>query len=344
MWIWDSAFHALGLRHFAPDWARDAIKAVLAKQRPDGFVPHMMTPLDADDSRITQPPILSWATWRVYEKVGDDGFLRYCYPRLKAMVLHDCAKLDKDGSGLSEWESGGASGMDNSPRFDQALGDAVDLNAYLASEMECLVKIADRLDLVEDGAMWTRLHDERVSLINGRMWDAATCFYYDLTPGGGQLKLKTEAGFTPLFAGICTDDQAAFLVSHLTNPGEFWRRFPVPSVSADEPSFSHDMWRGPAWINYNYMIIRGLVRYGYLDLATELRDRTLSEIARWYAEDGVIHEFYDSTGTRSPSDLDRKGRKGVRLGDSWLNRCVRDYHWSAALYIDLILSYAEDNV
>ncbi|MDI6829477.1 MAG: trehalase family glycosidase, partial [Armatimonadota bacterium] len=282
MWIWDSAFHAIGLRHFAPKWAINSIKAVLSKQKQDGFIPHMMTPNDEQDSNIIQPPILSWATWKVYETTRDEKFLQHCYPRLKAMLLYECRELDKDESGLCEWQSGGASGMDNSPRFDQPLGDAVDLNAYLVNDLAYLEKIARRLGIPNEAGIWADLRYSRIALINERLWNEEKGFYYDLTPDGRQLNLKTIAGFIPLFAGICNENQAEILVKHLKNPEEFWRKFPIPSVSFDEPSFSDDMWRGPTWVNLNYMIMEGLIRYGYLTLADEIKKKTLNEIARWY--------------------------------------------------------------
>jgi hypothetical protein len=336
MWIWDSAFHALGLRHFAPEWARSAIKAVLSVQRPSGYIPHQMRPDPAYDSGIIQPPILGWAAWRVYETCGDRAFLEYCYPRLGLMVSYDREEVDADGDGLSEWTSGGASGMDNSPRFDQPTGAAVDLNSYLANEMLYLEKMANVLGLAEDAAQWARAREETAARVNELLWDEDSGFYCDLKLNGAKSRIKTEAGFTPLFAGICSNEQAAALVEHLMNPNEFWREFPVSSVGADESTFCDDMWRGPTWVNYNYLVIEGLLNCGYDEQAAELREMTLQEIARWYASDGVIYEYYDSEGVRSPSALHRKGKCGPPAPG--ISESIRDYHWSAALFVDLLLS------
>ena len=38
MWLWDSAFHAIGFRHVDVEVARDAISAVFDAQREGGFV------------------------------------------------------------------------------------------------------------------------------------------------------------------------------------------------------------------------------------------------------------------------------------------------------------------
>ncbi|MHB1457267.1 MAG: amylo-alpha-1,6-glucosidase [Armatimonadota bacterium] len=337
MWIWDSAFHALGLRHFAPEWAMDSLKAVVSKVREDGFLPHMMTPDDSKDSTIIQPPILAWASWKVYEKTKDVSFLSSIYDGIRDMLLYDMNVMDKDHDRLAEWGDSCASGMDNSPRFDQTIGAAVDLNSFIANDLLYLMKIADILGKSDDSK---RCIDERyrlAALINEKLWDAETGFYYDLDPDGNKVLLKAVSGFTPMFAGICSSGQAETLQSHLISSDEFWRQFPVPSVSADEPSFSNDMWRGPVWINYNYMIIEALKQYGYKDTASELKQKTINEIARWYGEDGIIYEYYDSEGINSPSMLNRKGHK-PSPDDTWpLGRCIRDYHWTAALFIDLLM-------
>lgn len=337
MWIWDSAFHALGLRHFVPEWAMDSLKSVVSKVREDGFLPHMMTPDCSKDSNIIQPPIVAWAAWKVYEKTKDVDFLSSIYDGIRDILLYDMNVMDKDHDWLSEWGDSCASGMDNSPRFDQSIGAAVDLNAFIANDLLYLTKMADVLGKSDDAKRWIDERHRLATLINEKLWDDETGFYYDLDPEGNKVLIKTVSGFTPMFAGICSQEQADTLYRHLIFPDEFWRPFPVPSVSADEPSFSNDMWRGPVWINYNYMIIEALNQYGYKDTASDLKQMTINEIARWYGEDGIIYEYYDSVAMNSPSMLNRKGHK-PSPDDTWpLGRCIRDYHWTAALFIDLLI-------
>ena len=84
----------------------------------------------------------------------------------------------------------------------------------------------------------------------------------------------------------------------------------------------------PTWINYNYLIIRGLRRYGYAEIAEELTRKTIHEIARWYEKAGSIFEYYDAEGRRPPKQLTRK--RGTYLD------VISDYGWSAAIYIQLM--------
>ena len=337
MWIWDSAFHALGLRHLASDWAMDSLRAVVSKIQENGFLPHMMAPDSSIDSGIIQPLILAWASWRVYEKTADVSFLKGIYHGVANMLLYDMNIMDTDNDGLSEWGDKCASGMDNSPRFDQPIGAAVDLNAFIANDLLYLAKIAETLGMPGEAAQWMKERSRLSKLINDKLWDPEIGFYCDLDSEGNRIPLKAVSGFTPLFAGICSCEQAETLHAHLTAPVEFWRPFPVPSVAADEPSFSNDMWRGPTWINYNYMIIEGLIQYSFTDTAFALKQKVVNEIARWYNEDGIIYEYYDSEGAVSPSMLNRKGHKPSPEGAWPLGICIRDYHWTASLFVDLMM-------
>ena len=40
----DSAFHALGLSRLSGRLAQESLEAVLSRQQPDGFIPHVMAP------------------------------------------------------------------------------------------------------------------------------------------------------------------------------------------------------------------------------------------------------------------------------------------------------------
>ena len=359
MWLWDSAFHALGLRHLDASVAQDALMAVFHKQKPNGFIPHMMSPIDDRDSNITQPPVLAWAVWQVFETSGDRSFLEAAFPHLMGYLEWDIANRRPTDKWLFAWESGDESGMDNSPRFDSKESFyAIDFSAFMAHECEHVALIARALGRDGASTLWTDRHRTIVDATNAELWDEETGFYFDKYLDGTSTGVKSESGFLPLLAGVCDDSQSRQLIEHLRNEDEFWRPFPVPSVSADSPTYGDDMWRGPVWINYNWMIIRGLERtargLSSVDcprptdaqtrgqctkdspraLAEELKQRTLTEISRWYHTEGCIFEFYDAEGRVSPLKLDRKGHKQ----DPKRMACIADYNWSAAAFVDLAMA------
>ena len=350
MWLWDSAFHALGWRHADLAMAWETIEAVLSQQAEDGFIAHTLSP--AHRSSITQPPILAWAVWELYQRQHDCGRLRRAYPILCRYLEWDLAHRRCSEDGLLAWQiegdplcRSGESGMDNSPRFD---GDgpwaAVDFSAYAAAEMDALARMACVLGQEEEVWMWTERRARMAAAINERLWDEASGFYYDRQVGGARSTVKAVSGFLPLWAGVATPEQAARLVEHVRDPNEFWAPFPLPSVALDDPAHSEDMWRGSTWINTNYFVIQGLRRYGYAELAEELAGHTLAEIARWYTTTGCLHEFYDCRGVKEPTSLLRKGAAAALTGAAGGAGfgVVQDYGWTAALFIDLVMSNALD--
>ncbi len=342
MWIWDSAFHAVGLRHISPEWAENAIRAVLSVQRSDGFIPITATPDPSRSYELIQPPILAWAALKVFEISQNLEFLRFVFERAGMFVEYILRNLDSDQNGLAEWTHSNASGMDNSPRFDQPVKDAIDLNCYLAGEMQSLAAIASILKNERGAARWIAEADGIARRIEASLWDEHTGFYYDNDPQGRLVNIKTIAGLLPLFAGVCSRERASRLVRHLTNPAEFWREFPVSSVSADEEAFCDNMWRGPVWVNCNYLLIEGLKRYGFDREAAELREKTIAEVTKWCSADGIIYEFYDSEGSTNPAHLHRKqrGGPGALRGVVPLETSVCDYNWTASLFFDLIRAAA----
>ncbi|MGG1516516.1 trehalase family glycosidase [Paenibacillus oryzisoli] len=340
LWLWDSVFHALGNRYLSADLAYESIEAVLATIRDDGFIPHMSTPDVSSD--VTQPPVLAWGLYRLFEFAPDKRRLEASYPKLKAYLLWNMKHRDVNRNFLYEWYVQTDSvncrcdecGMDNSPRFDHVNQmDAIDFSCFMANEARYMARIASLLELREDEGYWNDLHALIKTNINEQLWDEADEFYYDKIVADGQFrKVKAVSSFLPLFAGVCDQDRADRLVRHLQDSRSFHTQFGVPSIAVDDPTFGTDMWRGPVWINYNYMIAAGLQEYGYEREARELIDKTLAAISFWYHHDGAIYEFYDSMDRVSPSRLKRKGHVIEPYDFDIRLQSIRDYGWSCTLF------------
>ena len=54
MWLWDTCFHSIGLRHYDVNLARELVSAVFDLQQPNSLIPHSGTPYSVHD--MTQPP------------------------------------------------------------------------------------------------------------------------------------------------------------------------------------------------------------------------------------------------------------------------------------------------
>ncbi len=336
-WLWDSAFHAMAMSGSDPALARDALRAVLARQHTDGFIPHYMR-FDGRESSITQPQVLAWAALFLNERAPDADFLTWAAPHLQAFLDWTVANRDRNGNGLLEWHTGSdpncrcdESGLDNSPRFDFDTDgiDAIDFSCYLAHEAGCLAEIWRLLGRDEKAAEADALRGRTAERINALLWDEASGLYFDRLFDGCLSHVATVASFLPLWAGVCPPERAARLVAVLTDPARFWTALPIPSVARDSACFDTDMWRGCSWLNLDYLIWLGLRRYGYEAKATELRHRVLASVNRWYLRHGTVFEFYDADDRISPFELKRKGPPV--LPPDWRKHMhsITDYHWSA---------------
>jgi len=346
LWLWDSVFHSFGNKYISRELAYDSIKAVLTTQEEDGFIPHMATST-GQHSDITQPPVLAWGVYSLYEFFEDKNLLEETYNNLESYIKWNIKNRDTNKNWLFEWKINDnsivcrcdESGMDNSPRFDDVVEmDCIDFSCFMANEARYMAKIAKRLGKINEEKYWNEIYENIKIAVNDFLWDEKDKFYYDRILNDGNFKkVKSVSSFLPLFAGICDKYRADCLYRHLTDKNSFDTELPIPSISKDDPTFGTDMWRGPVWINYNYMIARGLKEYGYFELAQNILRKTIDAIAYWYQQDGCIYEFYDSENRKSPRKLNRKGVPLEPYNFKIRPQAIRDYGWSASLYAAMVL-------
>ncbi|ALC48411.1 CG1597 [Drosophila busckii] len=101
------------------------------------------------------------------------------------------------------------------------------------------------------------------------------------------------------------------LLKDLHDPQLLWSNYGLRSLSKDAPLYmarntEHDppYWRGPIWININYLAVKALRHYGNIagphaalarQIYGELRENLVTNIFRQYQRTGFIWEQYDDT-------------------------------------------------
>ena len=296
---------------------------------------------------MTQPPIIAWGVYKLYEFARDESILFKFYDKLKKYLEWNFENRDGNGNLLFEWKVEeddpdcrcAESGMDNSPRFDSVKSmDCVDFSCFMANEARYMSKIAKTLGLIDESKDWGEKHEKIKSEVNELLWSEEDGFYFDRTVGTNEFKkVWAVSSFLPLFAGVCDMRRAERLALHLEDKNKFNTPLPIPSIAADDATYGTDMWRGPVWINYNYMTALGLREYGFDGLSDEITRKTLEAMMFWYEREGVLYEFYDSENRISPSKLNRKGKPVVPYNPKIKMQSIRDYGWSAALFADMVL-------
>ena len=343
MWLWDSIFHALAIVTYNQELAKNCIRSVLSQQREDGFIASMVSPYSR--TYETQPQVLAWGVWEVYQKIKDKDFLNECVCGLEKYLIWNRTHRDNNGNGLLEWLvepdytecKSGESGQDNSPRFefDESM-DAVDFSAFQAQDSEYLSKIFAELGNEEKSKEWKDYSDSLKEKINRLLWCEEDGTYYDRLENGAFTKVLTPASFFPLMVGVPSKEQAEKMVKILTSPDLLWTKLPLATVSKNHPMYGTDMWRGGVWLNLNYFIMKGLYKYGYNEIAEELKTKTLETVHKWYKKTGVIYEFFDSRDEVYPYECERKGKPTTPPDWRKQVHSISDFNWSSCFTLMFI--------
>jgi hypothetical protein len=313
-WYWDSCFHAIVWRRFAPDRARRELTSLLDAGRDDGFIGHTIfwnVPLAGHrrvgynviepEDRMTatiQPPLLAWA-WRI--AVGD--------PALEPRIArhHDWILADRDleGDGLIWILQPDESGLDASPQFDPVWNHRahgrpgyvllVHHNRHLDFDIRRIREaggpvVCEPMTNVLHGLSMLALGRPSITpaLIDRCYDEASGLFVLDAQPPVTERVPVTWAALSPLALPDLPDEIGRRLVDgHLLDPERFWLPVPPPSVDAGDPTYSTEdvhlglrrYWRGPTWINAAWLVWLGLVRLGYAEQAEDMARRLSAAVA-----------------------------------------------------------------
>ena len=191
-------------------------------------------------------------------------------------------------------------------------------NAVLLDGELCLAEIARHLgrDPVPHERVAKAVHHALVT----RLWDDERgVFVARDARSGTRATAATIAGFVPLLDPWLPADLTERLTGLLRSPRFIGgSRFPVPSNDLRAPTFDRRRyWRGPVWVNTNWLVWTGALRAGRADVAATIRDATLGLLVR-----AGFREYFD------PLD-------GSGLG-------AHDFSWSAALALDMLAAEPPD--
>ncbi|MEL6321397.1 MAG: trehalase family glycosidase [Cyanobacteria bacterium J06626_14] len=188
-------------------------------------------------------------------------------------------------------------------------------NTLLVKANQDLAAIATLLGFdAQPFEYWAR---QTATSMNAKLWNPFEGFYtsYDLV-AEAQIPVCVASSFAPMYARIPRPEQSSEMVSHLFSSafqGHSLGKWAVPSCSRQEMGFSPYLyWRGPIWMNLNWILHHGLRVSGFATEAERLRQLTLRLLHR----SGFCEYFHPDSGEG--------------LG-------ATQYSWSAALAIDLLL-------
>jgi hypothetical protein len=312
--------------------------------------PRGMQAYPHDNMPTTSAPFFSWINWNIYETSKDRQFLKDAYESGSKYVHWLMKNRDQDHDGTFEWGPYGIIenvrdwynavfqvsaerylDVDKEDISDEL--ECLDLTLMVIKEERCLSQMAKSLGKTEESKEWEAKADATSKLVNERMWDDSTGFYYSVNKKDHSFKFMTRdlrrqeiIGFLTLWAEAAPPDRAEKLVNVLTDTTKFWRKYGVPTLSAQDPWYSPYVdycckWNGPVWLLWDYMVYEGLRNYGYNDLAHELAGKMVLCAKTQLSKN---HNFWESF---SP--------------DNEVLNCPPNYIWDSILAKLLIEEYSK---
>ena len=311
LFLWDTSFMTMFLNHALPLVPGiQSLDNFYCTQLPDGEIVREVNERTGIPHRASRPgtpdslnhPILAWAECESFRVTGDLKRLKLVYPSL-VPYYRSYAKIRHPESGFirTSWAS-----MDNSTR-NKGLRCGIDTTCEVVLFARNLAFIAARLGRADEAEIFEQEAAALSAHINLKLWDDEVGFYFDEAADGGRHRVKTIAAFWSLLAGVARGERAQRLVAHLEDPASFKRLHRVPTLPADEPGYdpAGGYWRGSVWAPTTMMVVRGLEKQGFDELARTIALNHLDNVAAVFEDTGTIWENY-APDARKPGKPARK--------------------------------------
>jgi hypothetical protein len=305
----------LAYAYMDPQGAMNSQRVFMDRQRPDGYInyrtgPYLNETIETNGKPTSSAPWFNYENLEIYKITGDRKFLKEAYNSGQKFYRYYVARRDSNNNGLCEW--GAHAELESVRDARVAVWDNVgwasgfegpDNNSMLVMEAKSLAEMAKIMGLIKESAMWQEDADRRSFLINKTLWDPQSEFYYNVNKkdlsfsykSPDDLKIKEIIGFLPLWAGVADAGKAKFLVKKMLDTSEFCRPYGIPSLSAANRYYCPiGYWNGPVWVQWNYLIFRGLRDYGYVNEANQLKNRILDNMIYHLKKDHTFWEFYSA--------------------------------------------------
>ncbi len=189
-------------------------------------------------------------------------------------------------------------------------------NSILSRSNEALVTIGTILN--KDVGQLKEWHAQTNQALREKLWDESHGSFdaYDLY-SQRRIEMETASGFMPLLCGAPTQEMAHTLYQFLESNSFCTMHnntcFSIPNYNLQgEYLNTANYWRGPVWINTNWLLMKGLYRYGFHEKAMSVQEDIIELVRRW-----GFHEFFDPY-------------KGIGYGTD-------QFSWTAALFIDVAM-------
>ena len=304
LYTWDSGFIGLGLLESDQSLAEYILDIYLSEEENQDFA------FLAHGSLV---PTQFYLYWEMLQVCKNKKKLYKYYDRLRRYYKFMVGK--SEGSTIGRFNSGilttydyfyNGSGMDDYP--PQTAMHKKGLEKYLAPVVpsahvirigKIMSEVAKQLGVTEHVVEY---QDDIRRISEGLQkysWDEESKYFsYVLHDDKGNPKeiFRTEdgenynkgmEGISPLFSGICTEEQKIGLLNHLTSKEELFSHIGISTVDMSSSYFiDNGYWNGNVWFPYQWLIWKAMLDIGRADIAYKI---AITALEAWSNE--VNHSY-----------------------------------------------------
>jgi alpha,alpha-trehalase len=329
MWDWDGFFIGLHWANQDPanaKYLRDWVLGFAGSADADGYVAGCITPKGPRPlfGKFAMKPFLAQGAVIAAEDLHDYEWIRTVWPAMKSVLDYRRRTQYDEKWKLWFWDNAMQSGADNNAALTNDPKDpsailAVDASVYAMREYLAMAAIATELgDTASARAYNVEALATRHAILR-QLWSARDAMFWNRRRDRGAIvRVIAWSNFLPLVDGLLPRDEGRRMISlYLLNPAQMRSDHGFRSLSRFDTAYNNQAiinpysnWRGPIWINANFLDWIVLRRYGFNDeahwLAITLATNIRHDIAKW----GSMHEDYDAeTGDGLAPTIDQSPGK-----------------------------------
>lgn len=271
-------------------------------------------------TNMHKPCIAQHIAFIVQNSDGDTEWFEKYFDVLKKFIGNYMTNQRDENTGLYFWLDDFAIGVDNDPTCfyrAQKSNASVYLNCMMYTELKAMHYLCGLLNECTD--YYEAEAEKLKNAVNKYLWDERNGFYYstdlNLLPIDNNSwlhsgmprhwhsliqKIDVWSGFMAMWSEIASPQRAERMVNeNMLCERTFWSNFGVRSLSKCEQMYrvtassNPSCWTGPVWGVVNYVCFRSLLKYGYIDIAKRLAEKTVRLYGRDIEISGEMHEYYD---------------------------------------------------
>ncbi len=313
MWDWDGFFIGAHWANQNPEdarYLRDWVLGFASSADANGYVPGCITPQGPRPifGKFAMKPFLAQGALLAANQLNDYEWLRPVWPAMQRVLAYRKRTQFDARWGLWFWANAMQSGADNNPALTNDPKDpsailAVDASEWAMREYLAMAVLAEHLGDARDARAYRAQALATRQAIMRHLWSSKDAMFWNRRRDtGAVVRVLAWSNFLPLVDGMLSQRAGQRMIRlHLLNEAEMRSPYGFRSLAKSDPDYNNDAiinpysnWRGPLWINANFLDWIALRRYGFTAESHWLAVSLAGVLSRDVEKRGSMHEDYDA--------------------------------------------------